>query len=201
MTRKLKVLGLALVAVLAMTAVLASAAQATTTFTASESSGTVKATQTTEQVFTTEAGTVKCKTATQEGSFSSKSFTSLEVAPAYKECSAFGFLSATVTPGTCKYKFTGQASGTLATVDIVCPSGDITVTTFGCVIHVEPQTGLNHVLFSNKAGDVEATATISKVKYTATSGCPNGANGTTSDGTLTGGATVSASKGTLQVDD
>jgi hypothetical protein len=199
MIRNLKVLGLAVVAALALTAVIASAAQATAKFTVGASSGTIKSTQTTEQVFTTSAGTVRCTTANQEGSYTAASFTSLEVSATYSGCKAFGFLSATVAMNGCKYNFASQANETtLANVDIVCPAGkDITVTTTGCVVHVEPQTGLQHVTFQNGGGspadDVNATATITGVKYTATSGCPGGDEGTTTaNGSLTGGATVKA---------
>jgi hypothetical protein len=199
MTRNLKVLSLAVVAALAMTAVMASAAQATK-FTTSASSGTLTATQTSEQVFTTDAGTVRCSTSNQEGAFSSTSFESLEVSASYSGCKAFGFLSATVAMGNCKYKFTGAGqTGGKALADVVCSSGEITVNTFGCVVHVPAQSNLSSVTFTNGAGDVNASANLTGIHYTQTEGCPNG-SGTKTNGTLTGGATVKASSGTVQVD-
>jgi hypothetical protein len=196
MTRNIKVLGLAIVAALALTAVMASAAQATTTFTAGSSSGKIEAVQTTEQVFTTTSGTVRCTGATQVGSFTTASFTSLTVTPSYSGCKAFGFLSATVDTEGCTYTFTGNASGSTANVDINCPAGkEIHVTTSGCVLHVPAQTNVGHVGFksntSQNPDDVDAEATLTGIKYTATSGCLNPATNEPT-GTLSGGATIKA---------
>jgi hypothetical protein len=184
----------AFVAALALTAVMASAAQATTTFTAGSSSGKIQVTQTTEQVFTTNAGTVRCTGSTQTGTFTAASFTSLTVTPSYSGCKAFGFLSATVDVAGCSYTFTGNASGSTASLHINCTAGnEIRVTTTGCVVHVPSQGNRSDVRFTNGGGtpdDVNAEATLSGITYTATSGCLNA--GFAANGTLTGGATVNA---------
>jgi hypothetical protein len=177
-----------------------SGADATTTFTTSVSPGILKATQTTEQVITTDAGTIRCSTANQEGNFSSTAFSELEMSAAYSGCKAFGFLSATVSMGGCKYRYVGSLSGRKATWSIVCSTGDITVTTFGCVIHFKAQAGLEHVVFSNGAGIVHASFLIAGLRYSQTEGCPNG-SGEKTNGTLNGGADFAPSSGTVQVDE
>jgi hypothetical protein len=197
MNRNLRALGLGLAAVFAMTAVMASAAQATT-FTTSAASGTLTGAQTTDQVFTFDAGTARCKGFSQATSFSKTSFTSFDVIPAYSGCSAFGFTSATVSTGKCTYEYKGTTEGK-ATVDIVCSSGEITVSTTGCVVHIPAQTGLSHVKFTNGAGDVDQNMTITGIKYTQTAGCAGGAV-TKTNGTLTGESTIKATSGTFQVD-
>src|SRR6059036_2059114 len=108
MIRNIKLLALTALAALAVTAVAASAAQATTTFTAGSTSGTITGTQTTKQVFTTNAGKVECTTAHQEGKFTAASFTTLTVTPTYSGCTAFGFIGATVTMNGCTYTYTGK---------------------------------------------------------------------------------------------
>jgi hypothetical protein len=129
----------------------------------------------------------------------------LSVTPIYSGCKAYGFLSATVDVNGCTYRFIGQASGELANVNVECPAGnEITVTTTGCVMHVEPQTGIAHLKFTNttinKPDDIDATATLSGIKYTATSGCPGEGTGVTqTNGTLSGGATVKAISAGKQV--
>jgi hypothetical protein len=199
MIRNLKALSLALGAMVVMSAALSSAAQATT-FTASAGSGSLTGTQTTEQVFTFDAGTARCTTLNQASSFSSASFNEVDFIPAYSGCKAFGFLSATVSTGKCNYEYTGAGQvGGQTIFDIACSSGEITINTVGCVVHIPAQTNLSHVKFSNGAGDLNATMTITGIKYNQTAGCPNG-SGVKTNGTLTGESTIKASSGTIQVD-
>jgi len=207
MIRKTKVLGLACVAVLAMSALGASAAQAEvkTTFDMGATSGTIEGAQVGQQVFTTDAGTVTCTTSTLSGSFTAASTTEQTATPTYGGCTAFGFVGATIAMNGCDYLFKGtttkapEPAETLATVDIICPKEkEITVTAFTCVVHVEPQTNLEHIKFVNNKtktpDDVDAEATLTKIKYTPTSGCPGEftPGKTTEDGTFNGKATVKA---------
>lgn len=201
MIRTIKLLALTALAALAVTAVAASAAQAEPTkFTAGSTSGTLTGTQTTKQVFTTKNGKVECTTATQSGTFTAASFTTSTVSPTYSGCTAFGFINATVAVNGCTYTFTGKENNkevgeeTLATATVNCSgTNKITVSGGGCVTTVGPQGPLNHVKFANnttkKPDDVDATATLSGITYTA-SGCFT--NGTFSDGTLEGDSTIIA---------
>jgi hypothetical protein len=142
--KNLKILGLALVAVFAMSAVVASAASATvfrSESTPTVLTGTQKAG--TNDVFNTMGGTVTCENATYVGSVSGTSSTEAEVEPTYSGCTAFGFANVTIDVNKCKYKFTAGSiiSGNFeGSVHIVCPEKPIEVTAPGCTITVATQT-------------------------------------------------------------
>jgi hypothetical protein len=61
--------------------------------------------------------------------------------------------------------------------DIICPAGkEITVTTAACVVHIPPQTFIEHVLWSNQGGGgpllhITETITETGITYTETAGC------------------------------
>jgi hypothetical protein len=201
MIRNLKALGLAAMAVFAMTAISASAAQAAPLFHAEEAPVTYKGENVGgKEKFKTSAGTVECTTTSVTGESSESTSTEATISPTYTGCKAFGFLTATVTMNGCSYKFhlVEGSSPATATVDIVCPAGkDITISSTGCVVHVPAQTGLKHVVFDNEGSgatrDIKATNTVTGIKYTATGGCPGG-EGTKEDGEYSGTTTVKGFK-------
>jgi hypothetical protein len=165
MTRKLKVLGMALMAVLALSAVSASASSAAVEFHSEEKDLTLTGTQTTTNKFITDAGEVTCVKAIFSGTTSTTATTQAEqtVTPKYEECHAIFFgskVTVTVDMNTCDYDL--RAIGTAA---ITCTKvGDaIAVTAPGCTTTISP-SGNN---------------TLSKVTYT------NGGAGTTRDITVT----------------
>jgi hypothetical protein len=173
MTHKLKMLGMALVAVLALTAVSASAASA-----ANYTSSVYPTTGTGESalgndLFTTEAGTVECKSHFQ-GTLAATN-TDLTITPTYTSCKAFGFLSATVTG--CKYTFTeptGSADSYSAKVDV---TSTCTIVASTCEVSVPTQGPLSSVAITNDtaAGDVTVKANVSNIGYTVVKdgiGCP-----------------------------
>jgi len=167
MKRFAKMLGVtcaAAFALVAMTAVSASAA----TFTAS-ATGTLTGTQTSNQVFTTGGGgTVTCKKAHTHGTIVSTSAASQHVTVTYSECTAFGF-NATVSPAT--YEL--YASGT---VDV---ENTITISVLGCTTTVKPQKGLHAVSYHNKAGKLEQTSAVKNITSTASGfPCSGGTTGT-----------------------
>jgi len=158
MNRNLKVLGLALVAALAMTALVASAAQANNEgkFTATSYPGTLHGEDTGTHVFTAAGGTVNCTNATFTGSFTEASKTQT-ITPEYSGCTAFGFIGATVTMNGCDYLFhltgTGAGGAYNSTVDLVCPAGkEITIDAGPCMISLPGQTGLPGSTFTNSGG-------------------------------------------------
>jgi len=201
--RNLKILGLSLVAMFAMSAVAASMASADT-LTGEKYPVTLTGDQDGQtDVFTTTAGTVSCKKASYVGTITGPS-KEAEATPTYSECTALGF-PATVHTNGCKYKFTMTqpgASSTTSLVDIVCPgANEITVTAIGagtvkCTIHVPAQNGLNHVEWVNiSAGttsDITGNITISNLTYKHTAGTGVGActTGHAANGTYHGKATV-----------
>lgn len=103
MNRMFRVLGSTLVAAAALTAVLTSTASATPSFTASAYPATFTGSNTKGAFFTTEAGTVQCDSHV-EGTLSAGSGT-WTYTPRYENCSAFGFMSATVNTEECHHLF------------------------------------------------------------------------------------------------
>lgn len=134
MMRKFRVLGLALFAVLAVSAISATASQAHPQFTCSKYPCTATGTSLeNSEEFTTPGGTVTC-----HASYIIEKFTGnnedipaatgdVTVTPTYTNCKAFGFLSASVTPNGCDYDFTATekvAAGHYRHhVNITCPTG------------------------------------------------------------------------------
>jgi hypothetical protein len=193
MIRNFKALGLAVVAVLAMSAVVASAAQAEATtaqFTAATYPTTFEGTNTAgSEVFTTEGGKVECASKFT-GSMSAASQTS-EAHPTYTGCKAFGFLTATVNTEECNYLFhvttkTGEGKYQ-AHADVVCPAGQsIKVSASTCKIEIKGQTGLTTVNFENSSGDLKVLANVGGIAYTVTQdgiGCPFNGTGAKTGGT------------------
>jgi len=209
MIRKFKLFGLLAVAALALTAVAASAAQAAPEFHVESASSATPATITGEQVgtqkFTTNAGTVECSTATFKGSTTVTTTTTQSLLPSYSGCKAFGFLTSTVTPNGCEYKFHLTAGGVSpypATVDVVCPSGkviEVTTAFTSCKITVGSQNGLSGVSITNEGSkttrDLKVSLEVTGVTYTQTGANCAGGEGTFSNGVLHGAATVKADVG------
>ncbi len=158
MSHKLKALGLAMVAVLAMSAVVASAASAAAgIFTSEKSPVTLTRSQegTNEWSIGTGARKVSCATASAQGT-ASNGATSLTLTPTYTGCTSTGGLGMTVTVNGCDFVLhptTGTATSGTETMDVVCPVGkEITFDVYGngehipanikCEYHIKAQTGV-----------------------------------------------------------
>lgn len=198
MIRNIKVLGLAVVAAMALTAVMASASMAAE-FTASSYPAQVTGSNTKgNEVFTTEGGKVECNSHFLSESLSASSST-LTVTPTYTSCEAFGFLSATVSTEGCTYVFhaTEKVSEGVYKhhVDVACPSGkSIKVVASTCSAEIKAQTGLTTVKTTNSGGSVVVNPEVSGIAYTVTNDgflCPFGGTGNKTDGKYTGEVTVS----------
>jgi hypothetical protein len=164
MRGKLKTLGVALVATLAVSAVVASAAMATAKITASdgvyplvltghqeakaEGGGSVPG----ENFFESTPGNkVHCTTATYESTVAAAAnATTITVTPHYAGCTATpsggGSVNATVDLNGCDYTFSaltwtaaGDTTHGTAQVDCTDPNQTITVTIATCQIHIKPQ--------------------------------------------------------------
>jgi len=165
MIRKFKTLGLAMVAVLAMSAFVASAAQAQ--YTASSYPTTAKATsEVGNDVFTTEGGTVECKSEF-EGTLSEAS-SLLTVKATYTSCKAFGFVSASVNMNGCAYVFEQDGeNSTLSTATVECAgNASITVVAGNCEIKIAAQGPLSSVATHNNGAHVDAKANVEGIAYT-----------------------------------
>jgi len=220
MTHKLKVLGLALVAVFAMSAMSASAASADD-LTSEISPITLTGKQTgAGDVFTTTAGTVKCKEVKYTVSLIETPTTAVTATPAYpvkttggeQNCTGFGF-PAEIHTNECTYRFTiGGPGVTTGGLDIICPVGkEITVTAVSagvtkCTVHVPEQNIAAGITYSNTGAsgttrEVDITANLSNTltyKHTAGGGvgaCTTGH----ANGSYTGAGTVTGEKGGVHV--
>ena len=191
MIHKFKALGLALVAILAMSAFATSAASALE-FTATNGnypvnfSGTQPASE--PPKFTGDGYTTECNVEKFSGTLSGKSST-IEVTPTYEGCTSFG-ISSTVTMNGCKYWF-HISSSNLALVSLICPLGkEVTIHAGTCVIHIPPYTAKSHALITNVSPRLAVKKTVSGISmsYTDAFLCPFTGNTTTTEGTLTGGA-------------
>ena len=184
MIRNLKTLGLALCAALALTAVMASAASATGTYTSSQYPTTGTATSASgNDTFTTEAGTFECNTHF-EGSLNAPS-SHLRIKVTHTEC-RFSIFTVAVHTNGCEYTFETPAKVSVdnytAPVQVVCPAGKvIQITTPAgspfCEITVAPQTpaGSVAIVDNTATGDVALAFGLTGINYTVTKdgfGCP-----------------------------
>lgn len=207
MTHKLKALGLTLMAICLIGAVGASGAQATK-FTSAKYPTSLTGTQTSQHVFQTMFGAVKCDAASFTGSLAAASST-ITLAPTYSKCTTSG-LSVTITMNGCDFlihntiDISTHASG--GNLDIQCPAGKqivIDEAETGCTKDIGPQTGLGLMTYTinTEGGDMNFDFTIKGIKYTVTgSGLFCFEPGSYTDGTYTGTATFKGSNGVLTVD-
>jgi hypothetical protein len=198
MIRNLKVLGLALVAVFAMSAIAASAASAQNGRITSTGPVTLDATEITTEVnaLTAFGGEVKCPGSTitghEVGSTTKGVPSGAETAtltPDYNQAACVAVFSgtthkATVTMNGCDYVLhagttTGVADTYSATVDVVCPAGaSIIVDAYFaasnenlkiCEITVGPQTGLaGPTIKDTTTGDLEVHGTFTGIHASQT---------------------------------
>ncbi len=205
MTRNLKVLGLALVAILAMSAVAASAASAKQDLFTSDSNAETVLTGTTDKdasgnpipgefLSQPEGGAkVSCKHAEYKGVVPDNSEPSVTVHPKYKECEGPGGAAATVTTDGCNYILTGSTHKNAkgeehATTQLECTTGKtITVAVAGvCTLHFGTQSpkgdGVTYThATENSKNTVTVHATVSGISFSKTGGfcflVPGGTNG------------------------
>lgn len=199
MIRNLKALGLAAMAVFAMSAVVAQAAQAEALFHSDSSSSFLEGSQVTTNEFSVTTGIVKCTTATFTGTVAAATTSTVRVHPTYTGCKLAGQKAEVVTTG-CDYLFhatetDGSAEAILATVDVVCEAGkEITVSKEGCTVTVGSQS-LNGITINNtnpgatSEKDVDVTANVTGITYVET-GATCAGSGLHHTGTYKGTVTV-----------
>jgi hypothetical protein len=194
MIRHLKVLGLALVALLAMSA-LASTASAQFESEAENTNLTVSSNQ--MQKFAPSEGStaVECTTIKVTGTQSGKDNTTVTITPAYSNCETFLGAATSVNTNGCKYVFHLAKGSTTGTADVECETGKVIEITVGsiCKYTIGTQTGLSSVSFKNTGSgttrEVIVEPTVKGLTSTRTTNdffCP--AAGST--GTYIGSATI-----------
>lgn len=210
MTRNLKALGLALVAVLAIGAVAAQGAMANVehTFTSKVQNTDYTGHATTNHTFSAGGVSVVCEEAAFTGSEEGKATHTLPAAAEYSECSVGGILEAEVNMMGCEYVFhtetteeeAPQATPGVEAADVTleCPSeatnGGPTIIAPGCTLDIQPNQTLHGVHYENDNGNVIVEAKVHKIMYDVTEeglcGLVGLEEGTHSDGTYEGTATV-----------
>jgi hypothetical protein len=189
MIRNLRNFGVAVIALLAMSALLGSSALGNATtkkFTSMVNTYPILVHGTSAagtETFTTEAGTLECA-GTESGTLTEASQT-LRVHPTYSSCKAFGFLGATVTTTGCDYvsRITTEVPGTSpriyqAHVDLKCEAGKaITLVAGTCEVTIGEQTGLTTKDYVNDPTTtaVHVVKTLGGIVYVVVKdgfGCP-----------------------------
>ena len=218
MILKLKALGLALVATLAISSVAASAASADD-LTSETSPVTLTGRQTGGgDVLTMTAPTIKCKEVNYAAFSAVTPSTAVTVTPSYPEktaggeqnCSGFGF-PATVETRGCTYKYTLNAA-TTGGLDIICPAGQeltFTLKSAGvtkCIVHVPAQSFPASITYSNTGAgttrEIDVTANIASTlayKHTAGTGIGACTGGSASNGSYSGAGIVTGESGGTHV--
>jgi hypothetical protein len=174
MTRNLKGLGLALVAVFALSGVVASAAQGekAAVLTAESYPATIDGQQLVANVFEREGRKITCEVSTLSGTITASEGTNVTATPTYSNCHAIILgvkFPVTITMNGCDYLMhqTGELNGLgehrfTETVDLACTSPNVaelhiyenaakhTAGTSMCTIKIPPQTGLKTIELTNK---------------------------------------------------
>jgi hypothetical protein len=205
MTRNLKVLGLALCAVMAMSAVAASAASAHNFTSTSANGKTILTAQGTGAIFGVKSGIleVKCTAENFNGTVTGNSVEQVTVHPEYGGCNAAPLGASPVDTTGCDYVLrsntttspdTSGGTKTDAPVDLECTAGSsILVTAPGCTITIGAQSGLHGVGYVNEGNKVKVLSTVDNIKYTTPGGFICSLAGLKKEGTdgfLTGTAVV-----------
>ncbi|HYG96179.1 MAG TPA: hypothetical protein VD741_03635 [Solirubrobacterales bacterium] len=187
MIRKLKTLGIALVAVLAMSAVVASAASATNFTASSYPTSATASSPIGNDDFKTEAGSVECAAHFNVGPLSKASET-VTVVPTYTGCKAFGFLNATVNMNGCDYVFNVNGS-----VNLSCGVKYVEITAGTCRLIIAGQSNLSKVDLANSGSGISAQATVGGINYSVIQdgiGCPFAGTGVKTGATYTQNSAV-----------
>jgi hypothetical protein len=199
MTRKFKALGLALVAVFAMSAIAAASAQAVDhTFKSGTSPTNFTGVAESEHVFTIDGGSVStvCETILFEGTEVGAERDTITVSPTYDDCESAPFGEAKVTENHCAYEFdsdTTKHGGEVehAPVKIECQNSkiEIEVPSVGITVSVGAQENLHGVRYDNivdpstEKEAVTVDATVEGIAWTCAPAFLCGLGGVPSSGT------------------
>jgi hypothetical protein len=190
MTRNLKAMGLAVVALLATGAVFASPAAARFEAESTPVTLTVSSNGMQKLELTPGASAIECTTLSLDNStISTSPTTTVEVFPTYTNCERLLALTTTVSMNGCGYLLHSAAGSTTGTVDVTCPSGKAIEINVGstpfCQYTLGPTNnqGLGTVVFSNQGSgttrEVRTEATVTGITATRTIngfGCPDAKN-------------------------
>lgn len=168
-------------------------------FRATEYPVLVEGTQLKNFKFTIGGSSAECETASimsAEPNFITAPTEALLLTATYTKCTAFGFIEGEVKMGGCLYRLMTNSTLDItghATEPTSCEKTPITISikAIGCEVHINPQTGLAGITYTNNSGKIKATYNISKPTYTSNekgTGCPKNGETTkyTTEQELTG---------------
>lgn len=200
MTRKLRALGLALFAALAIGAIGASLASASFPLFHTEAEDTVltgsQGQMANANVLTTDLGALKCKEVKYMGTQEVFTTSTMTLKPKFEKCQ-LGEENAVVTVNSCAFVFhLGESTEPVeAQMDIECVDADqLVIHTEECTTTIPPQAGLKKVTFTNEGEEatrsVIADLAVGEIHYVEHgAGCASETQ-TTENGTYTGKITV-----------
>lgn len=175
--QRFKVIGLALVAVLALSAVVATAAMAEK-YHAEEAPVKVIGTQLEAHVFKAQAGTISCTKASFSGESLATAVAELNIKASYSGCTFLGVVGVPVEMGACTYQFL-EPVGKKSKVSVVGTECTLTqkpikFTAAGCTVKIAKQANLGTLEYVNKGTGsgrtVEVIPNVTGITYTQ-SGC------------------------------
>ncbi len=195
MLTRIKALGLAFAAVAAVSATMASAAQAGE-FTAENFVATVTGTALTKHQFKFNGGTISCTVAAFDGKLAGPA-ENLTIGAEYGNCSTGGGEAVAVNMTGCDYAF--RAGMTLendrveGSMEVQCPQGagiDF-VEPGGCTVKIIPQAGLSKLVYTNHPAvkDFDVDFNVGMIVFAQNAACPGG-EGVFANGTYTGQSTM-----------
>jgi hypothetical protein len=190
---RVRILGVALVAVFALSVVAASSASAFTLFLSHPANQMVTAGQKGKHKFTVGGASVECNKATFLGNAPGLEFTLFKTTAAYSECTAFGFVGSSVRMNGCEYQL--HIGGV---VDVEnCETGkeiEIEVNNGGpCILKMPAQSGLKSVTYANVTGANGRASVEIKIAVKSITGTSNGqGTGCPAAGAVTGEYTGSS---------
>jgi hypothetical protein len=180
MKRNLKTLGLVLAAAFALSAMVASAAQANWVLTPEKANAVITGEQIEHKLANGEEGNyfeitgkkskVRCKKALYDATTEVLETEDVTAHPTYSECSATGGFAATVDTKGCDFTLTGETDTEKhGKTHLICETGkdiSITIPSINCTITIHEQTPTaGGVTYTNNGKHVDATATVTGITY------------------------------------
>jgi hypothetical protein len=196
MSRYLKTMGIATLAMLAIGAFAAASSSANPLFHIEMEDTTLTGAQITPNVLTTDLGELKCETVKYDGTQGPFTSTTLTLTPTFEKCK-IGGVNTTVTMNGCSYVFHLQQNteNYEAKMGIECPAGQkFVIHTPECAITIPPQGPRAQVTFTNEnAGATRSLIidlNVAGIEYVEHGGACASETEATANGTFAGQATV-----------
>jgi hypothetical protein len=189
--KRFRIIGLALVAVFAMSAIASASASAFTEFVGTPVGGAITDANPAGNVhkFKTAVGTVECKQETSSGTVTAEKSATNKEKVKYSECKVTEPFAAAATVSEAEYLFNANGS--------VKVENTITVKTSLCTITVKPQSDTGITYANLAGGQLEVKTAVKNIVYSTSGLCGTKTNET--GGEYSGIAVAKVAGGSLQV--